>query len=538
MNPSRLLAVLDRPVAGLAAFLVFGGAVSLLKGVDASWDLANYHFYNPWAWLHDRLAFDYAPAQMQSYHSPLLDLPFYGLVRAGTPAAVVAFAMGFPFGIAAYFYYRIARGVVADVGVARTAPALALIGLVGLTGAAGLSQVGSTMNEWSTAALVLAALALVVAAVREAGPVRAAPFAGAGALAGLAVGGKLPAAVYAAALLGASAACVLRRPGGVRAVAAYAAGCAAGFTAAYGYWAWVLWERFANPFFPYFNDLFRSEYWDPVGFRDVKFRPTKLNQWLTLPFKLAERNRLVGEAEMRDPRLAVLIIVAVALAASLARTARAQGTRFATLVRERMPASVACLALFAVVAYVLWLALFTIYRYAIPLELVASLLLVLALRAAFAGGVHRDALVAVFAGFVVVATYVPYWGRAPLHLGPAVDAKVPPVPGDALVMIFTQAPLGYVVPFIGSGARVIRPASNFTGPGFDHRLQREMAALVAAQQGAMYVLRRSDERDPGEEVMLVRYALRRDAAGCLPVPASFDARLVLCPLLRVAETPR
>ena len=532
MSPLRLPATPDRPAAGLAAFLLLGGLVSLAKGVDANWDLANYHFYNPWAWLHDRLAFDYAPAQMQSYHSPFLDLPYYALVRAGLPAAAVAFVMGFPFGAAVFFFHRIARAVLADLRVARTGLALAAVGVVALTGAAGLSQVGSTMNEWSTAAFVVAATALLLRAVRDEGQVPIAPCAGAGLLAGVAVGLKLPAAIYAVALFGAALGSLGRRPGGVRALLACAAACAAGFAAAYGYWAWVLWERFGNPFFPYFNDLFRSEYWEPVAFRDPAFRPKKLNHWLTLPFKLAERNRLVGEAEMRDPRLAVLIVVATALLVSLVAQARRERRPLAALVRERMPASVGFLVLFAALSYVLWLVAFTIYRYAIPLELVASLLLVLALRAAFAGGVHRDALVAVFAGFVVVATYVPYWGRLPLHLGPAVHASVPPVPREALVMIFTQAPLGYVVPFIESGARVIRPASGFTGPAHDNRLQREMAALVAAQRGPMFVIRRADERDPDEETMLARYGLRRVDERCQPFGASFDEHLALCPLDR------
>jgi hypothetical protein len=143
----------------------------------------------------------------------------------------------------------------------------------------------------------------------------------------------------------------------------------------------------------------------------------------------------------------------------------------------------------------------------------------------------------VFAGFVVVATYVPYWGRAPAGFGPAVHADVPPVPRDALVMIFTPAPLGYVVPFVDSGARVIRPASNFTGPAHDNRLQREMAALVASQRGPMFVIRRADETDPGEEAMLARYGLRRQDERCLPFRASFDDHLALCPLERISPPP-
>jgi hypothetical protein len=92
-----------RPLRGAMAALLLGGIVSLLRGVDTNWDLRNYHFYNPWAWLHGRLDWDLAPAQVQSYYSPLLDLPFYSLVAAHLPAFVITFLMGFPFGVALYF---------------------------------------------------------------------------------------------------------------------------------------------------------------------------------------------------------------------------------------------------------------------------------------------------------------------------------------------------------------------------------------------------------------------------------------------------
>src|SRR5690606_8703572 len=62
----RLLATLVMAV--LCALL------SLLRGQDANWDLRNYHLHNAWSWLHGRFALDLAPAQLQSYFIPLLDL--------------------------------------------------------------------------------------------------------------------------------------------------------------------------------------------------------------------------------------------------------------------------------------------------------------------------------------------------------------------------------------------------------------------------------------------------------------------------------
>ena len=53
-----------------------------LQGMDANWDLRNYHLYNPHAWLTGRSAVDIAPAQLQGFHNPILDLPLYWLQPA------------------------------------------------------------------------------------------------------------------------------------------------------------------------------------------------------------------------------------------------------------------------------------------------------------------------------------------------------------------------------------------------------------------------------------------------------------------------
>ena len=152
---------------------------------------------------------------------------------------------------------------------------------------------------------------------------------------------------------------------------AFVAAILAGFALSYGYWGMMLWQRFQNPFFPYFNDIFRSGYWEPVAFFDAKFRPSTLARWFTLPFGLVERNRLVSEVDLRDPRLALLCVFSVVLAIAMLRESRAAGMRYMTAVQRAMPQSVRLLAVFAGAAYVTWLVV-TIYRYAIPLELTAA----------------------------------------------------------------------------------------------------------------------------------------------------------------------
>src|ERR1700736_2041522 len=65
----------------LILLLVLSGLYGVYLGADRSWDLLNYHYYIPYAFLHARLGFDIQPAPAQTYLNPLLDLPFYVLIR-------------------------------------------------------------------------------------------------------------------------------------------------------------------------------------------------------------------------------------------------------------------------------------------------------------------------------------------------------------------------------------------------------------------------------------------------------------------------
>lgn len=93
----------------LALAILAAGLVSIATGQDANWDLLNYHRYNPWAWFNGRYGFDLAPAQLQTFHNPLADVPFHLMVTADWPPRAIAFALAVPAGIAVYLVYRIAR---------------------------------------------------------------------------------------------------------------------------------------------------------------------------------------------------------------------------------------------------------------------------------------------------------------------------------------------------------------------------------------------------------------------------------------------
>ena len=67
----------------VAALLAVGIEIiaAILSGGDASWDMRNYHLCGPFALLHKNFGTDIAPAHMQTFLSPTLDLVYYSLAR-------------------------------------------------------------------------------------------------------------------------------------------------------------------------------------------------------------------------------------------------------------------------------------------------------------------------------------------------------------------------------------------------------------------------------------------------------------------------
>ena len=90
------------------AFFIFAGTVSLCLGMERWVDTRNYHIYNPWAFLNNRIGIDIMPASIQSYFNPLLDLPYYFAIKYfNTHPQIVTFLLGFSFALFLFLIYKI-----------------------------------------------------------------------------------------------------------------------------------------------------------------------------------------------------------------------------------------------------------------------------------------------------------------------------------------------------------------------------------------------------------------------------------------------
>src|SRR5580700_9365509 len=89
--PAHRARLLVLTLLSLAPFAF--GALALVLGQDANWDLRNYHWYNAYAFLNGRFGFDLLPAQTPWFYNPLIDVPFY-LLAMHVPAMAAGFALG------------------------------------------------------------------------------------------------------------------------------------------------------------------------------------------------------------------------------------------------------------------------------------------------------------------------------------------------------------------------------------------------------------------------------------------------------------
>lgn len=512
-----------RPWLDCALAIVLAGLASIGLRQDSSWDLQNYHLYNAWAFVHDRFGVDWAPAQLQSFYSPYLDLPFYALFAAGAPPRAIAFALAIPTGIAWYCFARIAATLFAgEPEPLRTRATVAAIAL-GVTAPMPISLIGTTMNDWYVAACVLGALWLVL---RQGGPAAASTRAwlAAGALVGAAAGLKLTGSIYALGLGAAVLGTRQWRP-------VIATGCAmtAAFAVTAGPWLATMAARYGNPLFPYFNDVFRSPWADPVSFSATRFGPATAAEWLVFPFLLLVKlEGYVAEPEFRDARLALLYTLClVALARFVVRRRRGPSAQVRT---ASAPDAWRFLAVFALASFVAWAVVYRIARYLVPLELLAG---------AFTAGLvvrlvpPRRATLALAVALlsVIVTAKFPTWWRQPFG-DQFLTVDLPPVKPDALVLLVTPEPMSYVLPAFPADARFAGLVSNFNDPGRRNRLQESIGATIREHRGALYALAVPPGKDDGGAA-LAQMGLARTQCALVRTNLRVSP-LELCELARVA----
>jgi hypothetical protein len=560
-NLSYLRAYLDRSsrTAGWAplGWVLVGvplllGLASVLLGQDTNWDLRNYHLYGPYALLTGRLGKDLAPAMMQSYFNPLLDVPYYLLAMHGPPR-LAAFVMGVWQGLVFVALVGIAREVLPPMkpDVARRDRLAVLLAFAGVAASGFLSLLGNTMGDNTTAVLVLAALCGVLRALgtgrRGDGRLEWGWMVAAGAVMGAAVGLKLTNVIYAVALAAALFALPVAWLARVRAEAVFALGGLMGTLATAGFWWLRMWRTFRNPVFPLFNGIFKSPMMDGESVGATRYHAHHQWEIVIWPLVTAARPLRLGEQAIWQIVWPVLFVLVVAWGC------RALYTSVRPRADEPSLAPAARIVIaFLIVSYLAWMFEFNIYRYAIAMSLAAPLgIWLLFARLVHPSALRRAATSTLIACAIVGLAGFKTWGQAPWA---ATSFRVDPIAFDdpshtTIILAGEDPPNGFVVTLLPAELSFVSIGRRFPeSRAYNLRVRQ----IVATRGGPVYALigaAQERPRDPRARTMLnrgfgmqasvelQRYGLTLERESCAVHSAYIGAKAFPFQLCRLVVPP-
>ncbi|MBI1215104.1 MAG: hypothetical protein GC185_04705 [Alphaproteobacteria bacterium] len=453
--------------AALAFFLLAPLAYAVLGvclGQDTGYDFRQYHWYNAYAFVTGRHAsgIDFIPAGVQSFYNPLIDVPFYLLATAAGPKAAM-FVMGAVQGLNACLLFCLSWMLLPAARVAEKTALAIFAALAGMTGAMVIAEAGACFGDNIVSLFILSSLLLLL---------RHAPSSGAwpwrrlctflflaGLPAGLVMGLKLTAGFFCVALCAA----LLLATGDIKRNIVMAfffgLGVLAGLAATYGFWGLYLYRHYGSPVFPYLNGIFQSPFFAPGGLHEKSFFYDGNLLWYPFAFTFGNHAKVATESAWRDFRfLALYVFMALAAMRLYAGSFCREKAGAAKPPPDTAAAPRRMVFATVIVSYIIWMMMFRIYRYLMPLEMLSPLLVMICLHALLPR--HRrlkTALGAAVLCFLLATIQVPPYGRKK-EWTPVTDLTAFELPraGNLMILMAGREAYAHTLPAFPASAAAVR----------------------------------------------------------------------------------
>jgi hypothetical protein len=447
-----------------AACTILAVAQNYFFGKEMASDTLNYHLYAGFSALNDRFDQDYFAAGPQSYFNPYAYAPFYILVKLGLPALAIGTILAMVQSVVLWITYELACTVWPS-GDRRQRFFFGLcVTTLAFMNPILLQQFGSAFADITTAGVVLGGWLLLAQAVQVPSTKRVIF---SGVVLGIATALKQTNAVHALAGFFVLIFVPLPPRRRIRSLAYFGVALATGFAITAAPWSYRLANMFGNPFFPFFNPIFKSaEFTTAPLLKHYRFIPDSLVDALLRPFSIASTSDMV-HAELRSPdiRYALLLMVLLVLFVSwIWRSAAGVPTQHKTPRYESPTRVLAALGCGFAVDWIIWLSGSGNGRYLIPMACVAAVIALALLFRLLANHIAgRNALLVTL--FVAQAiqlcvgtqyrwNYAPWEGRWFNVVVPEKLAKEP----NLYLSIGMQSD-SFIVPFLARGSGFV----NFSG---------------------------------------------------------------------------
>jgi hypothetical protein len=519
---------------GICYFIAVG-LISIYLGQDISWDLRNYHFYNPYMLLTGRIKYDVLPAQIQTFFNPLMDLPFFvSIYYLKIPPIIFGFFWGGLHGLNILLVHQIVYFSLTQMRNTYRHLLSCFAALTGIWGAAYFSEIGTTIGDSTSSLFVLSSLLILVYNLSHFSKLSLRNIIMAGFILGLGVGLKLTVAMYGIALIVAINFIQNKFREKLYNLIVLMLSMFSGFLVTAGYWMILMWLNFSSPLFPFFNKIFKSPY-IPVdsNLKDARFLPRDLWQTLFYPFYFARKQNLVAELEFKDSRIAIAYILVIIFLAFLIIKSIQKSPKISYHIVH--PNVISLIIPFYITAYFIWLSQFSIYRYLVVLELLTPVLVILII-----GYIYPSKKILFFLSItlftIMIATVKPLdWWRIPWtsnYFG--IDRQTLIQYKDSVIVIWEGSDgSAYLVPYFPATTRFVRISGNY-GLEPNTLMQKKAEEIIKnTPNDRLYILDITPDKENIEETQSQKnYRLSVNQQNCDNLTTHIT-KYSICPLRKL-----
>lgn len=434
----------------LFCFLILGVILVLSRGQEASWDLANYHYYNAWAFLHNRIGYDVMPCGLQSYMNPLLDVPFYVLVKLfnNYPRLIMAIQSSH-YSISLFLVYLIAKELFKQNNKLKFL-IISFVIFIAALDFHSIAELGSTFNDLPISIFILTALLIIIKNLfLENSRKRTINISVAGLLIGVAAGLKASALFFFVSIL-LSVICFSRsytKP--LKIISLFSVCFALGYLLTNGWWMYIVYSHFKNPFFPYMNQIFKSPLAWIWSYADERYLPRTTLQYLIYPLCF-NRDFYVTELWHRDFRHAFLFFSFFFIVIGNFIIPKFNSSFKEKLSKEIDLTSVNFLTVVLFFSYIIWLNTSGVLRYMLPLCLIEGIFItqfLLYFKIIFSEKLFEKIVLGVVLFLILTTEYVPLNHTRIEYQDKFFDFPDLKIPDNANVFIFRGYPISVFIPF-------------------------------------------------------------------------------------------
>ncbi len=359
-------------------FLIYG-LYCVTHGFDNTYEFKLYHLWNGYSFANKRLLTDFAFIGNQNYFNPFFDYLYYFLYNSLRKFPYLfLFLQGFCGACVVFPLYKIINLIICKDNFNKFLCVICCIFLA--SGSFNfVLEIGTSMLDLQVCSLPLFGLYFILKGFYNSdNNTNYKLILLSGIFFGMSAGLKLTMCLHILALfivLIINIKC-LNNP--VKTFCFYALGCFWGFIITDGYWAFLLWKEFQNPFFPFYNNIFRSQYAEPLSCVFKGRFPNNITEYLFYPYFFATGKQIrASEFLFTDFRwilgytsLIGYIFIICIQKFNFIKNINYKFNEFINLRKLNF------LIIFVLCSYLIWISSFCNTRYGILIELLFNIIII------------------------------------------------------------------------------------------------------------------------------------------------------------------